>query len=219
MTVAAMKGYTTSVIWIQEEQRLDRRNARCWIVVPRKVQRIHQTEIRKLLLLDASQPCWCWWQSYSGPAAAMKGYTTSMIWIQEEQRLDGKNARCWIVVPRKVQRIHPTEIRKLLLLDATQPWCWWQSYSGPAWRVKDGKEKEDTTASMLDGAAMMMKAHVLQTTLNDDDRATSAQLEGIDHVACFYRAPQAGINAGNEQQGHERWVLVTPMQWTWTTKG
>jgi hypothetical protein len=79
---------------------------------------------------------------------------------------------------------------------------------------------------MLDGAAMMMKAHVLQfawcaraTTLNDDNRATSAQLEGIDHVACFYRAPQAGINAGNEQQGHERWVLVTPMHWTWTTKG
>ena len=49
MTVV-MKGDGKSVTSVQEEHLLGSRNARCWIVVPRKVQRIHQAKIRMLPL-------------------------------------------------------------------------------------------------------------------------------------------------------------------------
>ena len=55
---AVMKGDGKSVTSGQEEHLLGSRNARCWIVVPRKVQQIHQAKIRTLLLdlLDAFWP-------------------------------------------------------------------------------------------------------------------------------------------------------------------
>ncbi len=53
----------------------------------------------------------------------MKGNGKSMTSVKEEHLLGSRNARCWIVVPRKVQQIHQAKICMLLLdlLDAFSP--------------------------------------------------------------------------------------------------
>ena len=44
--------------------------------------------------------------------------------VQVEQLWLGRNERCWIVVPRKIQHIHWTEVRMQLLTFSLAWWCW-----------------------------------------------------------------------------------------------
>ncbi len=54
--------------------------------------------------------------------AVMTGDGKSVTSRQEEHLLGGRNARCWIVVPRKVQQIHQAEIQ-MLPLDLLDAFC------------------------------------------------------------------------------------------------
>jgi hypothetical protein len=54
--------------------------------------------------------------------AVVKGNGKSVISRQEEHLLGGRNARCWIVVPRNVQQIHQAKIR-MLPLDLLDAFC------------------------------------------------------------------------------------------------